>query len=321
MRKYSMVKVLAALCNNGYLNLDGVPKDIKSDALAKRLKTAGLAQHEVFYNYFKTVYLELYTYKPGKIKGLYQVLKETRVIGYYSVDYFEPKRLSDYVRAVFICTVHTLSNKERGLPECTQILDKCSSNVQRAIRNLGFDNDTEIKKFVAKPVEAVTLSDRCMKELMDAYSIRPRLGKLNTSLDYAKATWESGLMKLVDKGMYDRYRVNNLYKYNTFEGVARALDLSCNYTRHLIENYMHQNVLLYTGKHYRSMSAVDLCIVLDYLYVGSDLGACLGDWDAKLREMGVTSTESIEELVKQTGKSVNDTVDMIDEIFESIFTE
>lgn len=317
MRKYSVINVLAELCNNGYLNLDGVPKDIKPGALSKRLKTAGTEPHEVFYNYFKTAYLELYTYKPGKVRGLYQILKRTRVVDYYSEDYFEPKKLSGYMSVVFTCVVHILSNKEQGLQECTPILDKCSFGVQRAIMNRGFDNDTEIKKFIAKPIDAVALSDRGMKELMSAYSVRPRLGKLNTALDYAKATWESGLMKLVDKSMYERYRTNNLYKYNTTEGAARALDLSCTYTRHILDNYMRQSVLLYTEKHHRSMSAGDLCTVLDYLYVGSDLGGYLGDWDAKLREMGVTSAESVEEFAKQIGKPVDDT---IHEIFEDIFS-
>lgn len=321
MRKYSMAKVLTALCNKGYLDIKGVSRDVKYESISRKLKAVGTGVSEVFYNYFKTEYPALYSCNTKKIRDLYKIFYYTGMISYYDVypTYLVPKKLSTYVEIVFKCFVHVLSNKEQGLPECTHILDKCSSDVQRAIRNLGFDNDAEIKKFIAKPVGAVALSDRGMKELMYAYSVRSRLGKLNTVLDYAKATWESGLMETADKDMYDRYLSNGLSKYHTYEGASRALDFSYNYTRHLFETYMSSSVLQYTRKHHRSMSAEDLSTVLDYLYVGSDLGEYLGDWDMQLRTIGVTSAESVEEFAMQVDKSVEEASVMLHRIFEDIF--
>lgn len=319
MRKYSMTKVLTALCNKGYLDLKGVDRDVKQASLTRRLKSMEVAPCEVFYRYFKTEYPALYTYKPSKARGLYEVLVETGVVAYYVGNHYEPKKLSDYMKVIFKCFAHILSNREQGLDKHTPILDKCSSYTQETVRGLGFDNDVEIKKFLAKPVDGIVSAKYVMDELLEAYSVRPRLNELNTALDYAKATWESDFMKTADRDMYSKYLSNSLEKYNTYEGAARALDFSYNYARHLFETYMNTSVLRYTRKHHRSMSAEDLCIVMDYLYAGSDLGEYLGVWDVKLREMGVTSVESIEEFAKQVGKSVEEASDMLHGIFEDIF--
>lgn len=320
MRKYSMSKVLTALCNKGYLELKGVDKDVKQASLTRKLSSMGVAPCEVFYRYFTNEYPALYTYKPGKVRGMYELLAETGVVAYYEAypAYLTPKKLIDYMGAVFRCFVHILSNKERRLDNCTPILDKCSFGVRKTVTDLGFDSDAEIKRFLAKPIDGI-IPKKDMDELMVAYSVRPRLGVLDTALDYAKATWESELMLTADKDMYNRYWSNSLSKYHTYEGVARALDFSYNYARHLFETYMSTSILRYTRKHHRSMSAEDLCIVLDYLYVGSDLGEYLGNWDMQLRSMGVTSAESIEELANQTGKSINEVSDMVHDIFEDVF--